>query len=150
MKGNIWPVVVVALALAVAGPLVVDGGFHNAADFANATETTTPDFAQNYSVSVEPGDVYQYNDTINVTQNSTQLDAGDDYLWNTTRGSVNWLANGTTVTENDTATIRYGYEVHSDRTRTVAQIVRINAPWIGLLLLMFALGALKLIALDSW
>lgn len=149
MKGNIWQVAVVALALAMLGPLFVNTGFANAADQRNATETTTPDFAQNYSVSVEPGDVYQYNDTINVTQNSTQLNAGDDYLWSADRGSVNWR-NTSDVSDDETATIRYGYEVHSDRTRTVAQIVRVNAPWIGLLLLMFALGALKLIALDSW
>jgi hypothetical protein len=150
MKGNIWPVVVVALALAVAGPLVLDGGFHNAADYRNATETTTPDFDTNYSVDAEPDDVYQYNESINVTQNATVLEPADDYRWNTTRGAVSWLNNSTRVSTNETATIRYNYTVHSDRTNTVAQVIRVNAPWIGLLLLITALGALKVLALDSW
>jgi len=150
MKGNIWPVVVVALALAVAGPLVIDGGFANAADQRNSTESTQPDFAENYSVSAEPDAVYRYNQTINVTQNDTQLYADEDYRWNTNRGEVSWVNNSTRVSENENATIRYGYEEHSERTNTVAQIIRVNAPWIGLLLLITALGALKVLALDSW
>lgn len=150
MKGNIWPVVVVALALAVAGPLVVDGGFHNAADFANATETTTPDFDTNYSVDAEPADVYQYNQSINVTQNATTLQPEEDYRWNTSRGAVIWLNDSSRVSTNESATIRYNYTYHSDRTNTVAQVIRVNAAWIGLLLLITALGALKVLALDPW
>jgi len=146
MKGNLWQIAVVALALALFLPLVVNGAFTDAAQQRSSNETATVDYDDPYSV--EQQDVVQYNSTITVAYNGTTLSEGDDYEWNTTSGEVEWLSSNST-TDGDQVFVDYGYEDHDDRTELVATILSWNESWIGLLLLIVALGTLKIMALGS-
>jgi hypothetical protein len=145
MKGNLWQVVVIALALALALPLFVNGGFAAAADRSEVNETATVNFNASYEVS--NADAFALNESITVTQNSTELSSGVDYTWNQSTGTVSWLDDGA-ATE-DQATVQYSYRDHSSRTTLVAQLLEANATWIGLLLLIVAMGFLKIFAIGG-
>jgi hypothetical protein len=145
MKGNLWQVVVIALALALALPLFVNGGFGAAATQSEANETTTVNFNSPYQV--ENADAYELNQSITVTQNGTELSSGTDYAWNQSTGEVSWLKNGTA--SEDSTTIEYQYRDHTDRTTLIATLLEANASWIGLLLLVVAMGFLKIFSIGG-
>jgi len=145
MRGNLWQTVVIALALALLLPLFLNGAFGNAASQYNASESTVVDYESDYAVAE---DAYAYNQSITIVQNGSELDAGSDYSWDADAGVVDWLENGS-ADEGSETTIDYQYRDHSERTTLVAWIFEMNAAWIGLLLLIVAMGFLKVFAIGS-
>lgn len=145
VKGNIWQVAVLALALA----LLVGGAnvaFSAAAEEFTVEETATVDYSTNYTLQND--DAYRYVQ-LTITSNGTELSEPEDYVFNETSAEVDWQTSPDT-TEGDDATLNYTYEDHSDLTRNFAAILGTAGTWIGLLLMVAALGYLLVIVFGGW
>lgn len=137
MKGSIWTVVVIALALAL-GASAVNIGYSNAAAPGNATENATVDYDVNYTV--ENADAYEFT-SLNVTSNGTELREGTDFEFDVENGTVNWI-NSVETTDGDAATVAYDFRDHSDTTQNQRNYLALVSGPLGLLLMIVALGAL--------
>lgn len=137
MKGNLWIVGTIALALALAVP-AINIGFSQAAVADSATENTTIDYQTNYTLAND--DPYEYT-SLNVSSNGSELEQGLDYLFNESEGTINWQ-NTAETSDGDDATVSYEYRDHDEQTTIQADILRMVSAPIGLLLLITALGYL--------
>jgi hypothetical protein len=152
MKGNLWQVIVVVLALALLLP-VADAGLERTAFAANETDQgLTVDYDAPAELSVQPqGDVYEYQ-SLNVTDNGTTLTAGSDYAFNESEGAIYWINDSTnSISDGDTYTASYQYLTHDDDTQAVDDVLSRLAIPLGFLLLIVAMGWLvTLIGGGDW
>lgn len=72
-----------------------------------------------------------YSSSINVTVDGSQLEAGTDYAWNASNGTITWQ-NTTATQGGEMALVDYTYEAVSkqtqDRQRVLSPVVKL-APW---------------------
>lgn len=137
MRGNLWGLVVIALALALALP-AVNIGFANAAQPGESVENTTVDYDQNYTLG--NNDVYEYT-SLNVTANTTQLSEGTDYRFDTANGTISWLDTLATA-DGDDATVQYEFTDHDETTSNQKRLLQTVATPVGFLALMITFGYL--------
>lgn len=145
VKGNIWQVAVLALALA----LLVGGAnvaFGDAAEEFTAEETTTVDYSTNYTLQND--DVYRHVQ-LTIHFNGTELSEPDDYVFDENDSEVDWQPS-TDTTDGEDATLNYTYEDHSEQTQDFAAILGTAGTWIGLLLMIAALGYLMVLLFGGW
>lgn len=139
MKGNLWTVIVVALALALLLP-VTNAGLDRTAVNESATDSLVVDYNESSELSVQPADIYEY-DTLNVTQNGTLLTEGEEYRFDESAGAIDWINDSSNlVSEGDEATAEYVYRDHDQDTSAVAGVLEQLALPLGFLLMMVAVG----------
>lgn len=152
MKGNLWQVIVVALALALLLP-VANAGLERTAFSENQTDQAlVVDYNDSSELSVQPsGDVYEY-ESVTVEQNSTTLTAGSDYEFNASDGAIYWINDSSnSIIEGLEANASYEYLTHDQDTQAVSDVAGQLAVPLGFLLLMVALGYLVgLIGGGDW
>jgi hypothetical protein len=143
MKGNIWQVAVIALfvSLVMAGPMVAfEGATHDNTQF---DESVTVDYDQEVSVD---NDAVRYNDTAVIRDDANnKLEDGTDYDWNATSGNITFQ-NTSATSEGDTVFADYQYETRDEHTQNIGSLFASLDVVIGLLLLMFGVGAAYTIA----
>lgn len=138
MKGSIWSVAVVALALA----LVVMGGniaFGNAAEEEFVTRDDSVDKGTTTSFQI---DAYRVTDNITV-ENSTghELTRGDDYAWNKNNSTIEYLLSSD-QDDGESVTATIAVERHEENEKTTGGILSVTGGWIGHLLLIVGMGYL--------
>lgn len=137
VKGNIWQIAVLALALALVLP-AVNVAYGDAAAEYDATETTAIDYTQDYTLGNDSAFSYP---SLSITSNGTALEEGPDYEFNETSATIDWLQSADTTTGED-ATIDYTYAEHSEQTENNGKILQTAGVWVGYLLMITVLGAL--------
>jgi len=139
MKGNVWTVVVIALALAFLVP-VINVGYANATEQRVANESTTVDYSSNYTLGQQAVDSYG---ELTVRANAAELTNGTDYVFhpNNGNGTIDWQDTAAT-SDGDPATLNYTYQVHDQGTEDQRQILATIGPWIGTLLLVAVAGTI--------
>lgn len=139
MKGNVWTVVVIALALAFLVP-VINVGYANATEQRVANESTTVDYSSNYTLGQQAVDSYG---ELTVRANAAELANGTDYVFHpdTGNGTIDWQDTAAT-SDGDAATVNYTYQVHDQGTEDQRRILATIGPWIGTLLLVAVAGTI--------
>lgn len=146
MKGNLWQVLVVVLALALVLP-AANAGLDRAAFSENATDTgLTIDYNVSSELSKQPeGDVYEY-ESLNVTMNTTTLTAGSDYEFNRSEGAIYWINDSSNqIIQYETANASYEYLTHDEDTQLSEDVFKVMATPLGFLLLIVAMGWLAIL-----
>lgn len=139
MKGNVWQVAVLAIALALLFPALNIGFGEAAQDFSVGNEPDTIDYSVNSSVDT---DAWDYDD-LNVTHEPTNtlLDEGTDYNWYSDSGTIEWL-NSSSTTDGDEVTLSYEYDQHTQDTENVEGALAPISPVMTLLLLIAVIGTI--------
>lgn len=137
MKGNLWTLVVVACALALVAPAVNVAYVEEAPQGFDASEETTVDYNQNYTL--ETNDPIAYESLTATLDDGTELTEGSDYLFENSTGTLDWQDTSTT-TDGDAVTVEYSFEDRSETTETQANLLRPLATVIGLLFLVVAIA----------
>lgn len=144
MKGNLWTVIALALALAVLVP-VVNIGFANAAQNGVANESTAIDFSQNYTLEESPDDVFEYGNFTVIDEGSgNELVRGSDYLIDETAGELDWQDTVNT-TDGNQSSVNYTYEFHDGTTDAQNRVLTTAGVWVGYILIAAALGYLVIL-----
>jgi len=137
MNGTLWTVVVLALALALAVP-VVNGGVTNAANSTAVAETTQVDYTTNYTL--QRTDTFGV-ENLTVEVNGSTLTEGSDYLFDEPARTIDWQ-NTAATSSGDQANISYDVLTHSERTQDIRRLLATVGGWAGLLVAIAALGYL--------
>lgn len=124
---------VIVAFLSVVGPVaLIDGATANNV----ANEAITVDYSQETSVDEDGVD---YDESVNVTADGQELEAGTDYEWSSTNGNVTWF---------DTAATSDGQEAFIDYTvyqvtGTSSQIGQLTAGllFVGAFVVVWIMGS---------
>jgi len=122
MKGNLWQIIALALALALLFP-AVNVAFAGSATAGNASETVSVDYQNESQLATD--DVYNYT-SVSVEANNQTLDEGTDYEFNESSATIRWL-NTTATSSGDTATVTLQFYDHSEQTTTIATVFALLA-----------------------
>lgn len=151
MKGNLWQITVIALALVFLVP-AASGAFAGATTEDTAVQNSTVDYDAGTQLSINPQDNGNFTEyaglIVRNTDTETDLDRGTDYEFAEEFGTINYQKTAAT-TAGDNITVEYGYVLGDQRTLAQAKILRTVGSWIGLLLLIAALGWLVLISFSG-
>lgn len=133
--GSIWTVCVVALALALA--LVgLNAATADAAEDEFVTRNLTVDQGTDVNVTI---DAYRVSDDETVTSNNTTLTEGTDYQWYPTNTTLRWYTTSN-LTDGDDATLNVSAERLESEEQQTTSILATFGGWVGLLLMVVALG----------
>jgi len=138
MKGNLWTVAVLACALALLIPLT-GAGYENATQPREANETAEVDYNNPYELQQQ--DAVGYGNLTVTNSTGTQLANNTDYTFDPATGEVGFI-NTTATTSGETVTVEYTYFVHTAAQQTSEAVLASLAPWLGLLLVVAAMGYL--------
>jgi hypothetical protein len=109
------------VAFLVAGSLAaMEGSQANARDFQVSSESLTVDYENTSTVTASDRAIRFFDNETVRNSSGTVLSEGDDYRWNTSSGSIEWI-NSTDTTEGANATIAYGFTGWSETTGALRQ-----------------------------
>lgn len=113
---HLWTLIVLLLGVFLLGFGGIQAGYNTATEPYTVTgESATVDYDSEYTVA-ESGTAESFNDSIMVSVDGSQLDAGEDYEWHPSRGAVEWL-NSTATESGDTALVDYEYMDHPEASQ---------------------------------
>lgn len=123
------------VVLLVVGVLAAGSAYQTATHIYSDTEQVNVSYGATVPVHPsQPAESYLDNETL-TNVSGTDLIEGEDYDWNTTTGEITFYNTSATKNE-DTATINYSYQGHSDRALmgrgVLSTVYKITA--VGLLL----------------
>lgn len=91
------------------------------------TAEPTPVEAANYTNNFEP--------TVTVRVDGTNLTSGDDYTWYPADGEISWNASSSQVSDGQLAAVTYSYYGHPlsvEKTRDIRTTIMTMLPYLGL------------------
>lgn len=138
MQGNLWTVAVLACALALVVPFV-GTGLDDATVPREATEEAEVDYSNPYELGQQ--DVEGYRNLTITNSSGVVLANGTDYDFNKTAGEVDFKMTQNT-TSGELVSVEYIYLTHTQAQETGESVLESMAPWLGLSLLIAAMGYL--------
>lgn len=138
MQGNLWTVAVLACALVLLIPLA-GAGYDDATQPREANETAEVVYSNPYELQQQ--DVAGYGNLTVTNSSGTQLVNTTDYTFDRGNGEVDF-SNTSKTSSGELVTVNYTFFVHTEAQRTSETVLASLAPWLGLLLVVAAMGYL--------
>jgi len=130
---------VVVLLLGLSVP-ALGAAYADAGTPMDYSETLTVDYTTDSTVS-ETATSEGYGPNPTITADGSQLEAGSDYLWNDSDGSVDWI-NTTNSTSGDTAAIEYSANQRTGETEMAWTLI---SPLMGLFGMFALVSAIRVL-----
>jgi len=145
MRSSLWTVAVVIILLGV-GVVALGSAADDAGTMHAANETHVLD--NDSAVQLDNATDWAWmerNETVTSTTSTATYDRGDDYLIDYPDGEI--TAN-TSITDGEQVYVEYHYQTADQTTATIVGIFELLSPFIGLLVMLAAIGAL--LSLLGW